>query len=210
MDEVSSRPGAVVALLRTHNAARRGLAVGRSPECDVVVNHRSVSRRHAEVWHGAGGWHFRDLGSTNGSYVNGVPVGVDYRVLRGEEIVQIGQVVLCANALTGAISTARPRRPRRRQPSPLTLPSPSPPRRLVQGEHQLVVKTMAALTHALDYRDRYTRRHSQRIAHYALALAQQLDLAEADRTVLMVGALLHDIGKIAVAEAILCKPGAER
>ena len=48
-----------------------GAVLGRSRECDVVVEDENVSRRHAEVRASGGAWIVRDLGSTNGVKVNG-------------------------------------------------------------------------------------------------------------------------------------------
>jgi Protein of unknown function (DUF3662)/FHA domain len=50
------------------------LVVGRSPDVAIVINDTNVSRRHAEVWRTADGIAIRDLGSTNGTYVNGYRV----------------------------------------------------------------------------------------------------------------------------------------
>jgi len=48
-----------------------GATIGRSRECEVVVNDPNVSRRHAEVRLGHDGWMIVDLNSTNGSRLNG-------------------------------------------------------------------------------------------------------------------------------------------
>jgi hypothetical protein len=48
-----------------------GGVVGRSRDCDIVLEDTGVSRRHAELRPGAGGWTVTDLGSTNGVRVNG-------------------------------------------------------------------------------------------------------------------------------------------
>ena len=64
-----------------------------------------------------------------------------------------------------------------------------------------------ALVTAVDNKDRYTRRHSEDVMHYSLQIAQALGLgADAQRTI-EVAALLHDVGKIGVPDAILRKPG---
>ncbi len=51
-----------------------GGTVGRSRDCDVVLDDAGISRMHAELRPGRDGWTVEDLGSTNGVRVNGVPV----------------------------------------------------------------------------------------------------------------------------------------
>lgn len=60
--------------------------LGRNLECDIVVNDSNVSRRHAEFTCAAGEVSVRDLGSTNGTRVNGV-------VITSEQILQHGDTV---------------------------------------------------------------------------------------------------------------------
>ncbi|MCX5447350.1 MULTISPECIES: ABC transporter ATP-binding protein/permease [Streptomyces] len=55
--------------------AARTTRIGRAPENDLVVDDLSVSRRHAELRAGAEGFEIVDLGSHNGTYLNGQPVG---------------------------------------------------------------------------------------------------------------------------------------
>ena len=55
-------------------------------------------------------------------------------------------------------------------------------------------------------RDRATQGHSQRVTAYTLLLARALDVPESEHEALRLGALLHDIGKIGVTDAILRKP----
>ena len=58
---------------------RRRLTVGRSPSCDCVLPEECVSRRHAELRRDGGRWFLRDLGSSNGTRVNGMRVSEDTR-----------------------------------------------------------------------------------------------------------------------------------
>jgi putative nucleotidyltransferase with HDIG domain len=67
--------------------------------------------------------------------------------------------------------------------------------------------TLRALVTALDVRDSETEGHSERVVAYALALAREMGLSGEFLEHLERGALLHDIGKIGVPDAILCKPG---
>jgi hypothetical protein len=50
------------------------LRIGRGQDCDVVLDHPSVSRAHAEIHHDGTSWRLRDLGSKNGSHVDGVAI----------------------------------------------------------------------------------------------------------------------------------------
>jgi putative two-component system response regulator len=66
---------------------------------------------------------------------------------------------------------------------------------------------MLALAAAAENRDATTGGHLQRLAGYGLLLGQELGLDEGQLRVLRYGALLHDIGKLAVSAKVLCKPG---
>jgi len=60
---------------------------------------------------------------------------------------------------------------------------------------------------AVEGKSAFTQGHSDRVTRYALALADHLALPDPDKELLRRGAALHDIGKIAVPDAILNKPG---
>jgi cyclic di-GMP phosphodiesterase len=67
--------------------------------------------------------------------------------------------------------------------------------------------TLYGLVAALDAREHETSDHSQRVVRYTLAIADRMDVPAALRPDIARGALLHDIGKIGVPDAILLKPG---
>ncbi len=64
-----------------------------------------------------------------------------------------------------------------------------------------------ALVTAVDNKDRYTCRHSEDVMDYSLMIARELGLNAAVQQTVSVAALLHDVGKIGVPDAILRKPG---
>lgn len=68
------------------------------------------------------------------------------------------------------------------------------------------VDTVRSLVGALEAKDPYTRGHSERVAMYAVALGRRLALDERHLDILEKSALLHDIGKLAIASEVLTKP----
>ena len=74
-------------------------------------------------------------------------------------------------------------------------------------QREATLRSIKALALAIDAKDPSTRRHSDRVAHLACVLARRLGWAE-DRIVrLHEAALVHDVGKIGVPDAVLLKPG---
>jgi len=68
--------------------------------------------------------------------------------------------------------------------------------------------TLKALMAALDTKDASTEGHSQRVAHLTVAIAREMGLPEERMSDIERGALLHDVGKIGVPDAVLRKPQA--
>jgi response regulator RpfG family c-di-GMP phosphodiesterase len=77
-------------------------------------------------------------------------------------------------------------------------------RRLLQHAYR---QTVLALAGALEAKDRRTGMHAQRVQHYALTLAELVDPALLEDASLEYGFLLHDVGKMAIPDQILEKPG---
>ena len=77
-------------------------------------------------------------------------------------------------------------------------------RRLLQHAYR---QTVVALAEALEAKDPHTGRHAQRVQQYALTLTEAVDPRLLDDPGLEYGFLLHDIGKIAIPNHILEKPG---
>ncbi len=76
----------------------------------------------------------------------------------------------------------------------------------VQDDHHLAAVLLLAET--LDLRDAGTARHSQTVGRYARAVAHRLGFSAARVERMRIAGLLHDVGKLAVADAVLHKPGA--
>jgi putative nucleotidyltransferase with HDIG domain len=74
---------------------------------------------------------------------------------------------------------------------------------LSRGHMQLI----RGLAQSIDAKDPYTAGHTSRVAQYSVRLAVALGLDDATRREIEHGALLHDIGKIGVPDAVLTKPG---
>ena len=73
---------------------------------------------------------------------------------------------------------------------------------LEHAEHVIV-----ALARAIDARDPYTAKHSERVSTYAGRLGAAIGLTDLDLEAVRRGGLFHDIGKIATRDAVLLKPG---
>jgi ribonuclease P protein subunit RPR2 len=69
-------------------------------------------------------------------------------------------------------------------------------------------ETVRALSNAVEARDAYTGKHAERVTAYGIELASRLGLELLETPDLEFGFLLHDIGKVAIPDAILYKPGA--
>ena len=78
---------------------------------------------------------------------------------------------------------------------------------ILQDLSELFYKTIKSIAFALDAKDPYTHGHSMRVTLYSLALAKALNLGEELLEEIETTGLLHDIGKLAIPEKILLKPG---
>jgi putative nucleotidyltransferase with HDIG domain len=75
------------------------LRTGRLANLEVVLDDSSVSRRHAEVRATPSGWRVRDLGSTNGTFLNGARLGAGEWPVRVHDIIRCGNVTLVVEVL---------------------------------------------------------------------------------------------------------------
>ena len=79
--------------------------------------------------------------------------------------------------------------------------------RLYQATQDMFLNMTLALADAIEQRDQYTGEHVLRVVRYSVMIGGALGLAKAEGDALRLSAILHDIGKIGVADSILRKPG---
>ncbi len=79
--------------------------------------------------------------------------------------------------------------------------------RLYNRTRELYLAGVQSLAATVDARDAYTHRHSRNVAFYAREMARELTLTQSEIEAVELAALLHDIGKIGISDAILGKPG---
>lgn len=108
------------------------LVLGRDPESDLVLDDSGISRNHARITGGAGGAIIEDLGSSNGTLLNGQPLAGPQPLRDGDEI-QLGEVILAFMDRPGetqplAAAGAQPP-PGAAPPPPSTPYVPAPARR---------------------------------------------------------------------------------
>jgi diguanylate cyclase (GGDEF)-like protein/putative nucleotidyltransferase with HDIG domain len=72
---------------------------------------------------------------------------------------------------------------------------------------QAVLDTVTSLAFAIDAKDHYTQGHSQKVSAYAALIAEALGMTALEVEEIRLGAVLHDIGKVAIPETILNKNG---
>jgi predicted component of type VI protein secretion system len=72
--------------LKVYDLEKDRIRVGRDPGCDVVIDNPSVSREHAVFRQDGEGWWVQDLGSANGTFLAGEPIGAAQRVSEGDEV----------------------------------------------------------------------------------------------------------------------------
>lgn len=68
------------------------LVVGRRPSCDICLDFENVSGKHCVLLFHSQLWHVRDLGSTNGTTVNGAPLSSEHTVMPDDELGIAGHI----------------------------------------------------------------------------------------------------------------------
>ena len=77
----------------------------------------------------------------------------------------------------------------------------------VEEMNALHIRTIETLALAIEAKDQTTHDHLRRVQHYSVEIGKEMGLSEAELNALRAASLLHDIGKLAVPEHIITKPG---
>ena len=73
---------------------------------------------------------------------------------------------------------------------------------------KLSEQSLLAITRAVEAKDLYTKEHSEKVAKYSEMIARKMGYSDDDAKTLYIMALMHDVGKIGIPDAIINKPGA--
>ena len=76
---------------KKYNLNAPSLVIGRSSKCDIQIDQESISRNHSKIVNTGKSILVRDLGSTNGTYVNDEPI--DEYVMRDGDLIKIGRTI---------------------------------------------------------------------------------------------------------------------
>ena len=141
---------------------------------------------------------FVPLAGANGNYLEVAAIDVSVGQLEAQsgaetQFVVTSTIIACSviflSLLTLAIAAQRELNRRRR------------------AAETTFLQTMQGIATIVDQRDPYTAGHSHRVAEYSAAIAAQLGLSKALIDRVRWSALLHDLGKIGIPDAVLLKPG---
>lgn len=77
---------------------------------------------------------------------------------------------------------------------------------LLSGLRELFMSTVKSLSNAIDAKSPWTKGHSERVTSYSLLIGKEMGLSSEELEGLELAGLLHDVGKIAISDAVLDKP----
>jgi predicted component of type VI protein secretion system len=82
--------------------------VGRSDECEYLLDDKSISRRHLEVYYRSKGWSVRDLDSTKGTFINGEKIS-EPTLLKNGDVIKLGNITFTVTIEGAEAATAKAR-----------------------------------------------------------------------------------------------------
>ena len=83
---LKSRKTASAKMKASYRIQGKGVIVGRGKDCDISINHMFLSTEHFQIWCDEGDWYIGDMGSKNGTFLNGSRVRKVKQLNDGDEI----------------------------------------------------------------------------------------------------------------------------
>jgi putative nucleotidyltransferase with HDIG domain len=77
---------------------------------------------------------------------------------------------------------------------------------LSEQAEKMFIQSIWGLVQALEAKDPYARKHSENVMHYAVGIAETMNVPSKEIDIIRRAAMIHDIGKIGIPDAILSKP----
>ena len=78
---------------------------------------------------------------------------------------------------------------------------------LSEQAERMFIQSIWGLVQALEAKDPYAKKHSENVTRYAIGIGETINMPSKQLEVIRRAAMIHDIGKIGIPDAILCKPG---
>jgi len=88
---VKNRKASEAKMKAAYRINGKGVIVGRGKDCDISVNHIFLSVEHFQVWYDEGFWYIGDMGSKNGTYLNGTKLK-KVKILEDKDQISFGEL----------------------------------------------------------------------------------------------------------------------
>lgn len=119
---------------KTHELTAAESVLGRHPECEIVLDSNMVSRKHAKVIRDGSLFYLEDLGSGNGTTLNGEKI-LERTLLKHEDRIKFGPILMRFEDQSAVATGRMPAPPPPRRPAPIAqVPAPAVPQNTMVGD----------------------------------------------------------------------------
>lgn len=88
---VKNRKASDAKMKTAYRISGKGVIIGRGKDCDIPINNMFLSVEHFQVWYDEGAWYIGDMGSKNGTFLNGSRLRKVKQIQHGDEI-EFGEI----------------------------------------------------------------------------------------------------------------------
>ncbi len=142
--------------------------------------------------------------SDSDNFLKSIKIGIDGYILKPFEYIQINEVIY---KVANALKESRENDMFKNRLLELVHDKIEEVRKLERQREKNYKDTLYTLIDLIEQRDAYTGGHSNRVAKYCKLIAEQLRMDKKDIDDIYEAGILHDIGKIAIPDSVLLKPG---